>query len=56
LEIDVIHDARFCGARPPLVCGNQAIYGGRQKSPFGFVQKAMCFLGAWTPEQRGSFS
>src|ERR1039458_6222828 len=56
LKVDVIHDPRFRGTRPAFVCGNQAIHGRQQKSLFGFVQKAMCFIGARTPEQRGSFA
>ena len=53
---------RIVQSTPGVVIGQamlgmaQAIYGRQQKSPFGFVQKTMCFLGARIPEQRGSFS
>jgi len=56
LKLDVIHDARFRGARPVFVCGNQAIHGRQQKSPFGFAQKTMCLPDPQIPQQRGSFS
>src|ERR1700690_2217990 len=56
LKVDVIHDTRFSGTRPVFVCGNQAVHGCQQKSPFGFVQKTKWFPGRQIAQQRGSFS
>ena len=44
LEVDVVHDVRFRGARPFFVRGDQAFHGRLKESPFGLVEKARgCF-------------
>src|ERR1700674_1391826 len=56
LKVDVVHDARFRGARPFFVCGDQAFHGRLQESPLGIVEKATGSFGTRIPEQRGSLS
>src|ERR1700674_2353399 len=47
LEIDVIHDTSFRGARPFFVCGDKAFQNRQQKSSCGLVQKARGRIGRW---------
>src|SRR5271168_5034357 len=56
LEVDVVHDASFRGARPFFVRGDQVFQSGLQESPLGLVEKARTSLGLRSPKQRGGLA